>query len=190
MRVKDDVVALGPERSPERSAHETILDHQGNKARTLLQHRIDSLLERVVVVDSVGVRDRVGRSKVSQTGVTSFIACTESELTRVGGVENEGDHVVHYVESLLEVSGIVPPSGMSKSFTDVEGVGCVQDRFWSVAWSDIPTCIALTTTGIRVKTQDNVHAFRDSVVGDRLQILLLVSVVQLRSRNLGPSSVR
>lgn len=110
VRVKDDVVALGPERSPERSAHETILDHQGNKARTLLQHRIDSLLERVVVVDSVGVGDRVGCSKVSQACVTSFIARTESELTGVGRVENEGDHVIDDVESLLKVGSVVPPS--------------------------------------------------------------------------------
>jgi hypothetical protein len=44
-------------------------------------------------------------------------------------------------------------------------------------YANVPQARVLTTSWVRVKTQDDMHALGDSVIGNRLQISLLVAMV-------------
>jgi len=167
VRVDDKVGRCVEVRLPESSTLEAVLDHDGDTAVDL-----GGASDNTVDVVSDPLSTLVG-----ETG-----GCTEArEVVRglVDGADGPGSQVTAGLDevkdgvnggvSVVKVGGVVEEVVVHESLTNIEVVD---------------------TTGEGVKANDDVHAVGvDGVISDGLKVLLLVTVVESRSRNVDPGGV-
>jgi hypothetical protein len=155
-------------RSPVVGALEVVLKHDGDAFVELLD-----FLEDAVHVCQDPVRTSIGqtgrRTEASEMGVGCLVDGTEGESVLVARVLDELEDLVDSGESVVEVGGVLEPVAVAESLANVEAVHATWER---------------------VKTDDDVHVvLLDSILCDGAEVLLLVTSIKLRSRNLDPSGV-
>jgi hypothetical protein len=110
-----------------------------------------------------------GRTEAGKVGVGCFVDGTEGEGVLVARVLDELEDLVDSSERVVEVGGVLEPVAVAKSLTNVEAVHATRQG---------------------VKANDDVHVvLLNGILGDDAEVLLLVTSVELRSRNLDPSGV-
>lgn len=152
---------------PESSSLEAVLNHDGDTAVNLGGAGNDAL---DVVSDPLGT---VGGETSRGTEATEVVRCLVDGSNGPGSQVSAGlDEVKNSIDGIVgvvEVGGVVEEVVVHESLTNVEVVD---------------------TTGERVKADNDVHAVGvDGVVGDGLEVLLLVTVVKSGARNLDPCGV-
>lgn len=101
--------------------------------------------------------------------VRSFVDRSNSEFVGVTAGNNEVKHSINGIVRVGKVGGVEEPGIVEESLANVEVVDSARKR---------------------VKSNDAVHAILgDSIVGNGLEVGLLVSVVELRARDINPGGV-
>lgn len=170
VHVEDDVRVCGEVARPVLHGLEAALEHDRD-ARVDRRHTRDDCLDVFQDPGRAAVRDG-GRSPEDGhilVAVRRLVDWCNGEGLRGGGVLNEIDHGVHDLQGVLQRGLIVEPPPMTRGFTDVE---------------------TIHAAGERVKVDHNVHAVSlDGIVRDLLEILKLVSRIQLGSGKIDPGRV-
>jgi hypothetical protein len=167
VRVKHNVGASVVEGCPVGSALETVLNHHGNALVDL-----GDLFEHtaVVSIDPVGgfVRE-AGRGTEAGEVVRGFVDGRDGKGRYAAAGLDEVQDAVDSLERVVEVGGVVEPAVVHQSLTDIEVVD---------------------TTGQGVETDDNVHiVLVDGIVGNSLEVLLLVAMVENGAGDFDPCGV-
>ncbi|KAH0194784.1 glycoside hydrolase, partial [Aureobasidium melanogenum] len=161
----DDEVGRGVEvRLPESSALEAVLEHDGDAAIDLCN--TSKNLGGVVGNPLSTLGGETGRSSEAGEVVRGLVDWCHGPGSQVAAGLDEVKDGIDGVVGVVEVGGVVEEVIVHQSLTDIEVVD---------------------TTRERVETDNDVHAVSvDGVVGDSLEVLLLVTVVESRSGNLNP----
>lgn len=167
MRVDDEVSRGVKVRLPESGALEAVLKHDWDTAVDLCNTSKDT--GGVVGNPLSTLVGETSRSTEAGEVVRGLVNGGESPGGQVSTGLDEVKNGIDGVVGVVEVGGVVEEVVVHKSLTDVEVVD---------------------TTRERVKANNNVHAIGvDGVVGDGLEVLLLVTVVESRSGDLNPCRI-
>lgn len=165
--VEDDVGAGVVEGCPVRGAHEVVLDHHGDAAvdlGDLLEHAVHVRVDPVGGVDS-----KAGSGAKAGEVVGGLVDRGNGESVHMAGRFDEAEDAIDCLVRISEVGRVVKPVLVHESLPNVK---------------------AVDTTRKRVQANDDVHVvFGYSIVGDGLQVSLLVTAIELRPRNLDPGGV-